>query len=301
MFAKLWRWIKETAWIQPLLIVGAIFALIFSIPYFTSWIQSLSADSANYFARYQLTLEGEPTGNSTSMLVTSDADKITKSIYDNSNFDYKDDFEVEESAYNDYGYKYFLVFCDSDSSGISDVEDAFEALSDGWGVTYNPSETTRPNGDKVTESLRIHTIFTDETSSNDEDDGMEDDSAFERYLKIMSDFFEESGSRFMNYTPYKVNSSAEDTNYDNYANADADSFSIPTIILVDYTQEAASLTNTLGEEPSSTNVGRVGASEVLFSVTGDTKYDKAELLIDMWNHTDTSDKTNMFSIGYSKN
>ena len=31
-FVALWRWIKETAWVQPLLIVGCIFAVIFSIP-----------------------------------------------------------------------------------------------------------------------------------------------------------------------------------------------------------------------------------------------------------------------------
>ena len=30
-FARIGRWIKETAWIQPLLIVGAIFAVIFAI------------------------------------------------------------------------------------------------------------------------------------------------------------------------------------------------------------------------------------------------------------------------------
>ena len=29
-FARIWRWIKETAWVQPLLIVGAIFAIIFA-------------------------------------------------------------------------------------------------------------------------------------------------------------------------------------------------------------------------------------------------------------------------------
>ena len=29
-FAKIGRWIRDTAWVQPLLIVGAIFGLIFS-------------------------------------------------------------------------------------------------------------------------------------------------------------------------------------------------------------------------------------------------------------------------------
>ena len=28
LFTKFWRWIKETAWVQPLLIVGGIFGLV---------------------------------------------------------------------------------------------------------------------------------------------------------------------------------------------------------------------------------------------------------------------------------
>ncbi len=59
-FTKLWRWIKETAWVQPLLIVGAIFAVIFSIPKITGWVESWGLGSASrYFAEYQQSLEGE--------------------------------------------------------------------------------------------------------------------------------------------------------------------------------------------------------------------------------------------------
>ena len=39
-FARIGRWIKETAWIQPLLIVGAIFAVIFSIPHIIKGVSS---------------------------------------------------------------------------------------------------------------------------------------------------------------------------------------------------------------------------------------------------------------------
>lgn len=47
-FIKLWTWIKETAWVQPLLIVGIIFAIIFSIPSITSWVQSWNFGSDSY-------------------------------------------------------------------------------------------------------------------------------------------------------------------------------------------------------------------------------------------------------------
>ena len=30
-FARIGRWIRDTAWVQPLLIVGGIFAIIFSM------------------------------------------------------------------------------------------------------------------------------------------------------------------------------------------------------------------------------------------------------------------------------
>lgn len=45
---KIWRWICETAWIQPLLIVGLIFAVVFSIPSISSWINDLSKSQSNY-------------------------------------------------------------------------------------------------------------------------------------------------------------------------------------------------------------------------------------------------------------
>ncbi len=47
-FARIWRWIVETAWIQPLLIVGTIFGVIFSIPSISSWISEASETSGQY-------------------------------------------------------------------------------------------------------------------------------------------------------------------------------------------------------------------------------------------------------------
>ena len=58
-FARIGRWIKETAWIQPLLIVGAIFAVIFAIPHIINGVKGWfnESDSSNkFFAEYQLWL-----------------------------------------------------------------------------------------------------------------------------------------------------------------------------------------------------------------------------------------------------
>ena len=41
-FKAIWNWIKNTAWVQPLLIVGAIFALIMSIRPISDWISQIT-------------------------------------------------------------------------------------------------------------------------------------------------------------------------------------------------------------------------------------------------------------------
>ena len=50
-FAKIGRWIRDTAWVQPLLIVGGIFAIIFSIPYITKWVKTWG-DSTSAYQKY---------------------------------------------------------------------------------------------------------------------------------------------------------------------------------------------------------------------------------------------------------
>ena len=47
-FVKIWNWIRDTAWIQPLLIVGLIFGVIFSIPSISKGIKNLSDNSGKY-------------------------------------------------------------------------------------------------------------------------------------------------------------------------------------------------------------------------------------------------------------
>ena len=54
MITKFWRWITETAWVQPLLIVGGIFAVIFSIPKFTTWFEAMGVNYNKLRATWQL-------------------------------------------------------------------------------------------------------------------------------------------------------------------------------------------------------------------------------------------------------
>ena len=252
-FVRIWRWIKETAWVQPLLIVGAIFAVIFSIPFISSWVGSFGwGTSTAYYAGFQKSLEGEKKGETD----RSDADKLTNSVYVSSAFN---STVVPDTAA--YGEKFFLVYVSSDCTSCESIQPGFEYLQDNWKGNYTPADGL---------DFKMYTIFTDEESSTDDDYTLEGQTAFQRYLNSFSDFFNEAGGR-LNEAPYKGNKDIADTDYDYFSLPDLKNFSTPTILLVDYSAEAIA-------------AGRQGVSDVLFGLTGTTKADKAQLLVEMWNH-----------------
>jgi hypothetical protein len=278
-FVKIWRWIKETAWVQPLLIVGAIFAIIFSIPHITDWVNSWGFGSTGaFFSSQKQTLEGEKTSRTLGQKddVITVADTITNDIYANTQYAYNSEFDKINTE--KYGKKFFLIYTANDCDACNKAENAFKYLSDKWGNTYVPTD----NGE-----LKFYTLFTDETSSNDGDytnTGI-DTKAFYRYLDRHSDFFNITSS-VLQEAPYKTNASIEDKNYKYYEQPDTTNFVTPTILLVDYSKEAQ-------------DEKRAGVSEVLFGITGTTETEKADVLLNMWNHID-KDTQNIFSKVYNK-
>lgn len=274
-FVKIWRWIKETAWVQPLLIVGAIFAVIFSIPYFTNWINDFGFGSSNaYYASYQYSLEGEVKDQDD----VSQADKLTNALYDGSDF-YGDLTADRKSAIiSQYGEKFFVAYVSKSCTECESARPAFDILTNGWDSTYTISDDRQ---------FKMCTIFTDEESSTDDDD-VNSLTAFQRYLDNHKDFFECAGGRMGDdQTPYRYNAGLESSSdYDSFTNADHDSFKTPTVLLIDFSAEAEAL-------------GRMGVSEIIFGVSGDNSYAKATLLQNMWNHTD-NDIENPFSEAYQK-
>ena len=272
-FVKVWRWIKETAWVQPLLIVGAIFAIIFSIPYITDWVSSWGYGSTGaFFTAKKQTLEGEVTDNAAVDYITK-ADEITTDIYNNTKKAYNGDTAIDASAYGD---KFFFVYTSTSCDGCNKAESGFKYLSEQWANKYVPSDNR---------SFKLYTIFADETSSNDSDydETANDTTAFHRYLGRHLDFFNSTSSHLQD-APYKNNKGISDTNYGYYEQPDFTNFSTPTILLVDYSEEAI-------------NAGRGGVSEIIFGVDGDTDAERANVLINMWNHLD-NDTTNPFSSIY---
>ena len=96
-FVKIWRWIKETAWVQPLLIVGIIFGVIFSIPSIVDGVKALNEknnSAETYYKKYKVDLKGAE---------KSAADKLMTEIKDNH----------EKNSNTLKGQKFFLVFISS--------------------------------------------------------------------------------------------------------------------------------------------------------------------------------------------
>lgn len=240
-FVKIWHWIKDTAWVQPLLIVGIIFAIIFSIPAIVDGVNALNADlssSEAYYGKFQLTLEGGE---------ASAADKATVNILD------KMDDETVASL---NGEKFFVSYVSNSCSSCAEAKGGFYTLE------QNFSDKLKPNDGLP---FKMITIFADEITT----ETTSKETAFVQYMNRNQYFFEYTASVGYN-TDYYLNGKISDADLQAVESCDPDEFLTPTIILVDYTDKSPSY----------------GVSEVLFGVTGDNDWQKAQVLLDCWNHAE---------------
>ncbi len=276
-FVKIWRWIKETAWVQPLLIVGAIFAVIFSIPSITNAIQSWTKTSSDsWLLNYRISLEGEVYDED-----VSNADKLTQAIYkaDQSVTSKAEVSDDVTTIRNEYGEKFFLAYVNSSSSDSDTISDAFHFLSDNWNSAYYKLDL---HDAKTNLPFNFKAIYTDETSSNDDDfEAKNNPSAFERYLSNHSDLFNTT-AEVLAELPYRTNAGIDESKYEAFGLGNTSStqttlssdFPKPSIILCDFTDAAI-------------EAGRAGVSEIIFSLTGDNDHARAQFLMNMWNHLDS--------------
>ena len=266
-FARIWRWIKETAWVQPLLIVGGIFGIIFSIPYLTKWVKSWFNDSSaseKYYSSKKLSLKNAEGHN-------SDVDSI---------FDYLDSYAQQKdvsAGKKKYGEKFFLTLVQEDCAACDDRYGGFKTLEDNW----NKGSFTDLDG-----SFKMYTIYVD--SKNKDGDNLFEDvydrvtvtNMFEETISYMSGEYADH--------PYKDNSdSSYVSNLENLTNREE--ISTPTTFLIDLTDNAPDWTSPHG------------VREVLFSFAGTNGSDdfaKARTLHDAWTNVDSKDS--VFSAKYSK-
>ena len=139
-FAKIGRWIANTAWVQPLLIVGGIFAIIFSIPYIKKGIEGLQTDTTDY--KYQYYKD-----RSLDLKEGGKADKLLGYLED-----YKDN---KENIKKEFGSQFLLTFVKQNCQNCKDAVEGYKYVAN----NYNS---------KFTNKFKMYTILVDKT--NDEGD-----------------------------------------------------------------------------------------------------------------------------------
>ncbi len=258
-FVALWNWIKETAWVQPLLIVGCIFAIIFSIPYIVSGIQSLISDddAFEYLEDNMLSMEDTYKGE-------SEADEFLELYLDVAN-EWTDIYTGEststtaiDSFKKKYGEKMFFVLASSDCDGCSNISEALEYLED-----Y--ADDLDLNGE-----FEFYCIITDEEMDEDEqEDYYEEISAFVQLYNRWPGYFEDIyiAAQRNNY----YNNLSDPASFrESLANLmDPDDLEVPVVTVIDLTEE---------------NTSRYITTQVFFSVDGETSRTRAIQLTDAWNY-----------------
>lgn len=259
-FKKIWDWIKQTAWIQPLLIVGLIFGVIFSIPSIVSAAKK-GKEAKNryqaYYESFQISLEiekGKEVSKADRFLTGLEKVMLGSETVDT----FKSEFPEAKD-------KFFLSFVAQECEKCKEARGGFEVLEDKLG-----------DKDKVFVAedgydFNMITIFADEPTSETDDDS----TAFVKFLDRHQNFFSEVGSRAWD-TPYcYANQKLNEADLVALETADPDDFLTPTIMLVELNEKSLKLTGS-----------DAGVTEVMFGITGvgDDDYDKAKLLLDCWNH-----------------
>ena len=275
-FVRIGRWIKETAWIQPLLIVGGIFAIIFSIPHLTKWVKSWAKDETaaeKYYSSKKLSLKNAEDGK-------SEVDEL---------FDYLAHFEetrtVDEKGKKKFGEKFFLVLVQESCSACAERYGGFKTLENNWGKGESFALTGEDG--LGSEPFKMHTIYADTKN----DDG---DNLFEKVYERSDvlNFFETTisameGDQYDH--PYYIN--GNESNYEtNLKNLkEREEIITPAIFVIDLTEGG--------------NFGwrsDYGVKEVLFTfdgTDGNDDYAKARTLRNAW--TNNGSAGNVFSENYN--
>lgn len=244
-FVKIWRWIKNTAWIQPLLIVGLIFAIIFSITPIYNGFKDLNEKKNSpdaYYRQFKVSLKGGE---------NSDAQKLLDEIYDNENYENVNSLE---------GQKFFLAFIQSKNrcSHCDAAQEGFKKLQ-----SYKKEELGGYE-------FKLKTIFVDEETNKDwqKDDNKIDDeckSAFDALLVRNQLYFEEYAG-VAQASDYFLNNGIDESTIEKIEEANVDTFLTPTILLVDFTKDAPTQ----------------GVQTAFIEVKGTNSVTKANFLKDAW-------------------
>ena len=267
-FAKIGRWIANTAWIQPLLIVGGIFGIIFSIPYIKKGIDGLVAanqtdDKIEYYKSRAISLDYAEEHN-------SDFDKLLNALESGDN----------EYVTSKYGSKFFLSFVTEDCSYCKECVAGFESLDSNfseWGMD---------------QKYNLVSVMVDKTN---EDTG----KYLAKYVfEEHQDFFDEIVGEFSEYEDYALlkNVSSDQKSslkssiekLQNAVDDNGEGLETPTTFLID-----------LSATGDAAEVNVNGVTAIFFNYTDllsaagyneQTNYYKGKFLSDCWSYTNLFDK-----------
>ena len=266
-FARIGRWIKETAWIQPLLIVGAIFAVIFAIPHIIDGVKGWfnDSDASNtFYAQYTLSLKNADKNDGG--VGSSDVDKFFTYLADETQQD-----KLLKMTGNEE--RFFVAFIQKDSSSAEDLYTGLKAFKNNW---KNDEFYKGENGLEGKGNFKLFTIYTDTTN----DDG---ENLFDMVWRNHYGLFEDlADGNFLPNTYYALNNSIEASRYaSNFVVTDEKieecPMSTPLLMYFDFTDS-----NPNKDRNPAVN----GLSDVIFSVSGDNDLEKARTLKRCWTHTE---------------
>ena len=260
-FARIGRWIKETAWIQPLLIVGAIFAVIFAIPHIIDGVKGWfdESDAANkYFAKYQLSLDKADQGKG-----ESEVDQL---------FTYIEDRD-EDKIKSQYGERFFIAFVQEENSSCKDLYGGLKMFQDKW-ADKKEGEFKGLDGE-----FKLLTVYTDAVSESDDSVNLFNE-VWSNHIELFEDF---ARSDYLENTFYAKNKNYNTDNYISSFIGSSDTKSCPmTAPLVMYFDFSAKNPFKVAEAAQRV----VGLSDVIFSVDGSSDLEKARTLKNCWAHED---------------
>ena len=269
-FARIGRWIKETAWIQPLLIVGAIFAIIFSIPQIIKVINNANSESDNankFFAKYQLSLKNAnkiPDGKFTG---TSEVDEFLT---------YIEDGETDKVKAK-YGERFFVAFVKDDSS-CQDLYGGLKTFRDKW--SKKDKEFVGESGKDLEGKFKLYTVYTDSTTIVDD----EEINLFDRVWLNHYQLFETmSSGGYLDKTWYAMNQGYDASEYEkNFTSDKLEScpMNTPLVMYFDYADTEGK--NNIKPEDQKVK----GLSDVVFTVNGSSDLERARTLKNCWSHAD---------------
>ena len=249
-FAKIGRWIRDTAWVQPLLIVGAIFGLIFSIPQIVKFFNGINSnkgsEAVRWYTKNSISLNGAENNK-------SEVDELFAKI-------------IDGTAKDKYGEKFFLSFVKKDCAVCEEQYKGYKILTSNWGKGEF--------SDVKNEKFKIITVFIDKDKKIDD----EYENLFKYVWSNNTYLFENFTENYetSEYAQYKEYTSGC-TSFANLYDSDSDgNFKIesPTTFLFDYT----------GSQWSWNGNSITGLSEIMFSFPGEDETAKARTLHDCWTH-----------------